>query len=172
MDPQAIARLVLPLPPDQRAALINQGNFGLDALLGVTFDHVDPARVVARLTATDAHVQPYGIVHGGVYCALGETTCSIGAALSVLAEGHNAVGVANTTRFLRGCRPGATLTVDARPVDDPSLPANRRLWEARITDADGALCAVSRVTTAVLAPGARIAGEGVALAGEVPPIEV
>ena len=171
MDVHEIAKLILPLPPDQRAALVTRGLFGFDALLGVTFSHVDPAGVVASLAVTDQHVQPYGLVHGGVYCALGETTCSIGAAFSVLAEGRSAVGVENTTRFLKGCRPGATLTVDARPVEDPALPANRRVWEARITDADGALCALSRVTTAVLEPGARIAGEDIALAAEPPPIE-
>ena len=170
MDVRELAKLILPLPPAQRAALLTQSLFGFDALLGVTFSHVAPTRVVASLAITEQHVQPYGLPHGGVYCALGETTCSIGAAFSVLAEGRGAVGVENTTRFLKACRVGARLTVDARPVEDPALPANRRVWEAVITDADGARCAMSRVTTAVLNPGARIAGEDVALVGEPPPI--
>ena len=127
---------------------------------------VDGAEVVAELSVTDAHIQPYGLVHGGVYATLGESVCSVGAAFSVMAEGKNAVGAENTTRFHRGSRPGTVLTATARPLPG-TYPRGQIVWEAVITDAVGRRCATSRVTIAVLEPGKRIAGESVELIGSL-----
>jgi 1,4-dihydroxy-2-naphthoyl-CoA hydrolase len=167
MDLKQIAAVLLPLPPDRRADLMTRSLFGHDAALGVRFTHVDSARVAATMEVSEAHVQPYGLVHGGVYCALGETTCSVGAALSVMGEGRNAVGSENRTRFHRGARPGTTLSIEALPVS-ASDDGRWLTWEARITDSEGRLCAVSRVTAAVLDPGRRIAGRAL----EVPPMDL
>jgi acyl-coenzyme A thioesterase PaaI-like protein len=41
-------------------------NGGFNDLIGVRWDEVSATRVVARLTIDARHLQPYGIVHGGV----------------------------------------------------------------------------------------------------------
>jgi 1,4-dihydroxy-2-naphthoyl-CoA hydrolase len=164
MDINQIIQLFLPLPPEQRAALMSEGLFGFDALVGMRFSYVDPARVSASLVVTDRHIQPYGLVHGGVYATLGESACSVGAAMAVIASGKNAVGVENTTRFHRGARPGTTLLVEATPLSERG---SHRTWEAIITSGEGIRHATSRVTVAVLAPGTRIAGEDVGLVGGI-----
>lgn len=166
MDLREIARMMMGLPPAERAALMNSGIMGFDRLLGLRFVTVDGAEVVAEVAVTDRHVQPYGLVHGGVYATIGESVCSVGAAFSVMAEGKNAVGAENTTRFHRGCRPGTTLTAIARPMEG-ARSASQRVWEAVITDGAGRRCATSRVTIAVLEPGRRIAGEDVGLVGSL-----
>ncbi len=162
MDIQQIIKLFLPLPPEQRAALMSESLFGFDALVGMRFSHVADDRVSASLVVTDRHVQPYGLVHGGVYATLGESTCSVGVAMAVMASGDNAVGVENTTRFHRGARPGTTLQIEARPLSEQG---SYRTWQAIITSGEGTRHATSRVTVAVLAPGTRIAGEDVGLVG-------
>ena len=116
--------------------------------------------MVAAVVITERHVQPYGLVHGGVYATMGESVCSVGAALSVMAAGCSAVGAANTTRFHRPARIGATLTADACLLE--SSP-RQRVWRASIVDDAGQRCATSTVTVAILEPGRRLAGQDVAL---------
>ena len=164
MNMDQIIKLFLPLPPEQRAVLMSENLFGFDALIGMRFSHVDALRVSATLVVQQRHVQPYGLVHGGVYATLGESACSVGAALAVMATGRNAVGVENTTRFHRGCRPGTTLHIEARPLEDKGRFCT---WQAVMTSGDGVRHATSRVTVAVLEPGTKIAGEDVSLVGGI-----
>ena len=60
----------------------------------------------------DLH-QPYGIVHGGVYCAVIESMTSMSAAAWLGDDGY-VVGVSNTTDFLRSVGEG-TLTHPPHP---------------------------------------------------------
>ena len=48
----------------------------------------------------DQHT-PWGVVHGGVYCTVIESAASIGASAAVADRRHVAVGVNNSTDFLR-----------------------------------------------------------------------
>ncbi|MFD0852873.1 PaaI family thioesterase, partial [Actinomadura adrarensis] len=52
-----------------------------DRMLGLRLTHADPSRVEAELPVTQDLMQAYGIVHGGVYCTVVETTASVGAAV-------------------------------------------------------------------------------------------
>lgn len=122
--------------------------------------------MVATLAVTEQHLQPYGLVHGGVYSAMLESVCSVGAALAELARGHNAVGLENTTRFHRGTRLGAQLRAEATPATQPE--DGRARWEATITDEAGEVCATGQLVVAILASGAQVGGEAVAL----PDVEV
>ena len=44
--------------------------------LGLRFAVVTPQRVVAHLDAGPQHHQPYGVLHGGVYCSIVEAVAS------------------------------------------------------------------------------------------------
>ncbi|MEC7948999.1 MAG: PaaI family thioesterase [Myxococcota bacterium] len=160
MDPATLTQLVASLPPEKLAALLTQTIGGLDAHLGLAFVWASPDKVIARLTPGPQHTQPYGLVHGGVYCSATEATCSVGAALAVLPTGRNAVGVENHTRFLHAARPGTTLTSTATPaqVDGP-----RHTWSAVVTDADGTCCARAEVVVRALDPQAHVGGAAVRL---------
>jgi len=166
LDPRQIAAVLAPLSPEERAALINQTLFGFDALVGMRFVSIAEDRLEATLAADERHIQPYGLVHGGVYAALVESACSVGAAMAVMAAGKNAVGLENTTRFKKGCRSGATLTVVAVPAGGAE---GYPVWSASITDEGGEVCAEGRVTLRVLDTGKAIAGEAVGFAGDVVP---
>lgn len=132
---------------------------GFNVAMGLTFSVATPSRVVASLEVGDAHLQPYGLVHGGVYAGIIETTCSTGAALAVLPRGQTAVGLDNSTSFLRAVR-GGTLTVEATPL---ARGGRSHVWQGRVTDTEGRLAAIGRVRLLVLDPGAEAAGESVAL---------
>lgn len=108
-------------------------------LLGMAYTELTATRVVATLEVTDKLKQPYGIVHGGVYCSMAESVASVG---GVIAQGgRGAVGQSNQTDFLKATRDGV-LTATATPVH---VGRSVQLWAVDITDDDGALCAQSRV---------------------------
>src|SRR4051794_31241805 len=93
-------------------------------LLGMDFTEASGDQVVITCTVRPELHQPYGILHGGVYCSIVESAASIGAALWLGDEG-NVVGVANTTNFLRATREG-TLTATATPIQ---RARTQQLWQ-------------------------------------------
>lgn len=132
---------------------------GFNKALNLSFVRANENEVVAELPITPDHHQPMGIVHGGVYCAMVETVCSVGGYLASMAGGYTVVGVDNHTSFLRAQRTG-TLRCTGRP-----LVRGRRtqLWEANIENAEGELVATGRVRLICLESGSRIAGETAAM---------
>lgn len=110
--------------------------------LGVTFDRVHLERLEAHLDCGPQHHQPYGIVHGGVWCGVIETLASVGAALRALEHGRLCVGVSNATDFLRSHRTGRVDAV-ATPVHVGRL---QQLWQVELTRAaDGKVVARGQV---------------------------
>jgi 1,4-dihydroxy-2-naphthoyl-CoA hydrolase len=90
-------------------------------------------------------LQPWGLVHGGVYAAMAESLASWATALAVAPAGNIVMGMSNNTSFMRPISAG---TIHAA--------ATRRhrgrttwVWDIDVTDDDGRLCASSRVTIAV-----------------------
>jgi uncharacterized protein (TIGR00369 family) len=101
-------------------------------VLAFELDEAGPDRVVMSWTIGPQHLQPYGIVHGGVYCSVVETTASIGAAVW-FGERGKVVGVANHTNFLRAVRSGR-VTATATPIH---RGRSQQLWQVLINDEDG-----------------------------------
>lgn len=118
----------------------------VDDAMGLVLDLISPERVEGHLEAGPQHHQPYGIVHGGVYCSMVETLASVAAAMRVLADGRICVGVSNTTDFLRATREGR-LTGVATPLHVGRL---QHLWQVEITRDDGKVAARGQVRLQVL----------------------
>lgn len=91
----------------------------------------------------EIHHQPYGVVHGGVYCTLVETLASTGAALWAIENGMaGCVGVANHTDFLRATTEGV-LVGSATPIH---RGRRQQLWQVDVTrQDDGKLAARGQV---------------------------
>jgi len=118
---------------------------GFDALIGLEILEYSDELVVAQVPVQDALKQPFGLVHGGVLASIAETLASVGTAVGVVPEGNAAMGLSNQTSFMRPISEG---TIHGR--------AQRRhrgrttwIWDIEISDDDGRLCAVSRMTIAV-----------------------
>ena len=116
---------------------------GLDELLGVSIEELDPDHCKLRLEVDDRHHQPYGITHGGLYCVVVESAASTAAALWAMTNDmRGAVGVSNTTDFYRSHRTGP-ITADATPVH---RGRTQQVWQVEITrEADGKLLARGQV---------------------------
>jgi 1,4-dihydroxy-2-naphthoyl-CoA hydrolase len=119
--------------------LANAGAF-LQAL-GLVIEGISATRVTAHLDLGADHHTPWGIVHGGVYTTAVESVASIGASVAVRDRGQVAVGLTNTTHFLRPLSAGR-VNVEAVPL---SQGRSQQLWRVDITDESGKLIAHGEV---------------------------
>jgi 1,4-dihydroxy-2-naphthoyl-CoA hydrolase len=108
--------------------------------LGLEFLEADGDHVVAAWDVRPDHHQPYGLVHGGVYCSVVESLASIGGS-SWYGERGQVVGVNNSTDFLRSVREGR-LTARAEPIHRGRL---QQLWLVEIRDPGDRLIARGQV---------------------------
>ncbi len=103
---------------------------GWSGAMNLVFTAASGDEVMCELEITEKHHQPFGLVHGGVYCGVIETIASIGATIHVRPHGQEAVGLENHTSFIRGTRSGKLLAL-ARPI---SRGRTNQVWEAWIRD--------------------------------------
>jgi 1,4-dihydroxy-2-naphthoyl-CoA hydrolase len=115
------------------------GTVGLEIFLG------EDGELRATLPVTDAVRQPLGLVHGGVYAAIGEELASMATARAVASEGKLALGMSNSTQFFRPVSEGHVHAV-AAPVHQGRTT---QVWSVEMSDDDGRRCAMSTVTIAV-----------------------
>jgi 1,4-dihydroxy-2-naphthoyl-CoA hydrolase len=108
---------------------------------GLVFDEITATRVSGHLDLSPDHHTPWGIVHGGVYTTAVESAASVGASTAVRDRGEVAVGLTNTTHFLRSVTEGR-VTVEAAAL---SQGRTQQLWRVDITDASDRLIAHGEV---------------------------
>ena len=104
---------------------------------GLVVDEVTASRVTGHLDLGPQHHTPWGIVHGGVYTTAVESAASVGASTAVRDQGQVAVGLTNTTHFLRSVTAGR-VNVEATAL---SQGRTQQLWRVDITDESGRLVA-------------------------------
>lgn len=124
---------------------LNANVQGYDRLYGLEFESCSDVEVRARVAVREEIKQPYGLVHGGVYASMAEAMASVATALAVAEQGEIAVGLSNSTSFLR-------------PVTAGSVHAHGKrvhrgrttwVWDVSFSDDDGRVCALTRMTIAV-----------------------
>jgi 1,4-dihydroxy-2-naphthoyl-CoA hydrolase len=123
---------------------------GFDRLYGLELLTVSDTDVTARVRVRDEIKQPAGLVHGGVYASIAESLASMATHVAVAAQGEMAMGLSNSTSFLR--------PVTAGVVNAHATRIHRGrttwVWDVLFTDGAGRSCAVTRMTIAVRAvPG-------------------
>ena len=115
---------------------------GFDAELGLKYLELTPDGGRAELTIHDKLLQPWGLVHGGVYCSVIESLASVSGHIWLEQHGGGTVvGVNNNTDFLRAIGSG-TVTAVSTPIH---RGRRQQLWLITITDQDGKLVARGQV---------------------------
>ena len=135
-------------PPD--AEQINAAVRGFDQLYGLEFLSCSDEEVRARVAVREEIKQGAGLVHGGVYAAIAEAIASLATWLGVLDRGQFAMGLSNSTSFLRPITEGV---IHARAT---RIHRGRTtwVWDERFSDDADHTCAVTRMTIAVRDPPA------------------
>jgi 1,4-dihydroxy-2-naphthoyl-CoA hydrolase len=117
---------------------------GFAGFAGVEWLGINEDEATARIAVEEHHKQPFGLVHGGVYTTLAESIASA-ATHSLTGEEMAAIGMSNDTTFLR-------------PISEGHINALARrrhggrttwIWDVEMSDDEGRLCALSRMTIAV-----------------------
>jgi uncharacterized protein (TIGR00369 family) len=115
---------------------------GFDNELGLTYLEITPDGGRARLDIHDKLLQPWGIVHGGVYCSIVESLASVSAHVWLSENGGGTVvGVNNNTDFLRAISSG-TVTAESTPIH---RGRRQQLWLITITDDNNRVVARGQV---------------------------
>jgi uncharacterized protein (TIGR00369 family) len=127
------------------AEQINGALRGFDRLYGLELLACSDTEVLARVTVREELKQPAGLVHGGVYASMAESMASLATALGVLERGEMAMGLSNSTSFLRPVTKGVVHAQATR------LHRGRTtwVWDVRFSDDADRTCAVTRMTIAV-----------------------
>ena len=141
--------------PADASAMLNGNLGGWNAGMGLRFTRATTDEIVGELVVGPQHLQPYGIVHGGVHTGIIEAACSTGAAVAASARGQSVVGLENATSFITAVRSG-TLRVTATPV---TRGRRTQVWEAVVTNEEGRTCATGRVRLLCLETGSDLAGK-------------
>lgn len=146
MDAQTVAKIQRRLKEhgvlrEEDLTVLNDDSFG-SATLGLTWHELSRDRAVASLDVDARFHQPFGIVHGGVWCSVVESLASMGAIVQVMDTGQVVVGVSNTTDFLRPHREGR--------IDAVATPLHRgrtqQLWQVVLSrHVDGKVVARGQV---------------------------
>ena len=126
--------------PVLEAASLEEASAFLRAA-GLIVGEISASRVTGHLQLGPQHHTPWGIVHGGVYTTAIESAASIGASSAVRDHGQVAVGLTNTTHFLRSLSAGR-VNVEATAL---SQGRTQQLWRVDITDESGRLIAHGEV---------------------------
>ena len=121
---------------------------GFDGLYGLELLDYSDTEVRAQVAVGEQLKQPAGLLHGGVYAARAEAMASLATAVAVAPEGNTAMGLSNSTSFLRPITEGV---VHARAT---RLHRGRTtwVWDVSFSDDAGRTCAVTRMTIAVRPP--------------------
>jgi len=122
---------------------------GFDNELGVEYIELTTDGGRARLKITDKLLQPWGIVHGGVYCSIVEGLASLPGQLWLNDNGGgHVVGVNNNTDFLRAISAG-TVTAASTPIH---RGRRQQLWLITIADDNDRVVARGQVRLQNIAP--------------------
>ncbi len=121
---------------------------GLTSTLSISFTKIDDNCLYAKMPVSEAHLQPYGILHGGATIALGETLASVASYLTLDPEQFRCVGQNIEANHLRPAASGhvygcATLKHKGR---------RQQVWDVEIVDDEQRLISIQRITMAVIKP--------------------
>jgi uncharacterized protein (TIGR00369 family) len=124
---------------------INGALRGFDRLYGLQLLSCSDSEVRAQVIVREELKQPAGLVHGGVYASIAESVASLATAVAVFDRGEMAMGMSNSTSFLRPITDGIVHAHATR------LHRGRTtwVWDVRFSDDDDRTCAVTRMTIAV-----------------------
>jgi 1,4-dihydroxy-2-naphthoyl-CoA hydrolase len=100
----------------------------------------------AKMPVDTRTKQPYGLLHGGASCVLAETLGSMASHLVIDPANFYCVGIEINANHIRSAREGFVYGV-CTPLH---LGSSTHVWDIRVTNEEGKLVCISRLTVAVM----------------------
>lgn len=115
--------------------------------LQIKFIEVSENKVVATMPVNSKVHQPDGVLHGGASVALAETVGSMAALISTNNKTHMVRGIEISANHISSVRSGLVTAVGT-PIHKGRTT---QLWQIKISDAQGKLVSICKLTTITLA---------------------
>jgi 1,4-dihydroxy-2-naphthoyl-CoA hydrolase len=132
--------------PRTLAEITARRSESVNTLLDIVITEIGPDYVKGEMPVDGRHVQPYGIIHGGVSVVLAETLGSL-ASIMACEPGFHAVGLEVNANHLRPNPKGGRAYGHCTPV---RIGRSVHVWNIELRRDDGELFCVSRLTTAIV----------------------
>jgi len=129
------------------AELNRRGENTMSEFLGIEFTKVGNDFLTATMPVSPKTRQPLGILHGGANVVLAETIASTAANAVIDLNAFYCVGLEINANHIRSVKEGIVTAVTT-PIH---LGRTTQVWEIKITNQDGKLSCISRMTAAVIA---------------------
>ncbi len=130
----------------QIAEFEQMGKNTMGDFLGMKFTEIGKDFLVMEMPVNERTRQPYGILHGGASVALAETVGSIASALVIDTSKFYCVGMEVNANHIRSAKDGF-VTATCKPLH---IGRTSHVWDIKITNEQGKLVCVSRLTVAVI----------------------
>jgi len=114
--------------------------------LGLEFTEVGKDFISAKMPVDHRHHQPYGLLHGGASAAMAETLGSVAAHCTVIDQNKYTVGLEINANHIKSVKSGYVYG-KTTPIH---VGRSTQVWEIKITNEQGQLLCVSRITMAVI----------------------
>lgn len=114
--------------------------------LGIEFLEIGDHHISAKMPVDHRTHQPMGLLHGGASLVLAETLGSVASTILVDMKKYHCVGLEINANHIKSVRTG-WVTGNATPIH---LGKRTHVWDIRITNEEGALVCISRLTVAVI----------------------
>ncbi len=114
--------------------------------LGIEFTEIGADYIKGTMPVDHRTVQPAGMLHGGASVALAESLGSIAGILCIDGEKQYGVGLEINANHVRPVRSGRVSGI-VKPVH---IGRRTHVWEISISNQNGKLVCVSRITLAIL----------------------
>ena len=114
--------------------------------LGIEWLDLGDDFLKAKMPVDHRTNQPYGLLHGGASCVLAETLGSVASYLVIDSSQYYCVGIEINANHIRSVKNGFVYGV-CSPLH---IGSSTHVWDIRITNEEGKLVCISRLTVAVM----------------------
>jgi 1,4-dihydroxy-2-naphthoyl-CoA hydrolase len=114
--------------------------------LGIEWVEIGNNFLKAKMPVDHRTIQPYGLLHGGASCVLAETIGSVASHLVIDPSEFYCVGIEINANHIRSAREGIVYGI-CSPLHTGS---STHVWDIRITNEEGKLICISRLTVAIM----------------------
>lgn len=132
--------------PQQIEAANTMSRGSLLETLGIRFVESATGTFAATMPVEARTFQPMGMLHGGATAALAESLGSTGSYMLIDMQTQGVVGMEVNANHLKGVR-GGTVTATGTLVHKGRTT---HVWDIRVTDEQGALVAICRLTNLII----------------------
>lgn len=116
-------------------------------LMGVTFTHAEPDKVVATMVVRDDLCTVGHAIHGGAVMALADSVGAAGTAINLPPDAKGTTTIESKTNFVGAAKAGSTITATATPIH---LGRRTHVWQTRLETGEGRLVAIVTQTQMIL----------------------